>query len=216
MFQQLRSPISVVVCNPRLFREITEVLNKLKVSYTVPRELPVVMEGIEGDVIADEECKAYVKGTKRVFIVHEDNLLKVALSIDGRKARTLHIGLDIGARIAYVALIDDLLAEWGYVDSSRALIYRMRSLVKSLSPEKVIVKVGAPGRKMPRSIIRISRLMKNEGYDTYIVNEVKSNQALAIIKSVFPEAAQAGKDIVAALNIALREGERLTDYSRGI
>ncbi|MCD6324053.1 MAG: hypothetical protein J7L55_02975 [Desulfurococcales archaeon] len=200
-------PPTIVVCDPRLFRNVAEVLRTLKVDFRVPESLPLRMD--EGTVIADDECRSYVEGSAQIYVVNRANVWKIALLIAGRRGNTLQVGIDLGSKIAYVALLDDLLLRYGYVESSEELASEVGELVDLLSPKNTIIKVGSPERRLSQEARRIAKLMPQRNCEVYVVNEERSNKALAILRSAYPEIKGVAKDIIAALNIALRDGVKI-------
>lgn len=197
-----RKRVQVFVLNPRVFRRVIEVLRSSGLSFEVP-DSPEALRDI---VVIDREFLQMFGAPKaEEMIVIEDvrgaeTLIRRILGIEGKS--TL-IGVDVGARIAYVVIRGNAVVEYGKVmgvdEFQRAI---ERALV---STEKTVchARVGVPASfELRRVAYEIAEALLKLGCEVRLTEEFRSSSERP------PPLIGAEKikdsDIRAAINLALR------------
>ncbi len=201
--------IKVVICNPRLMRRFAKLAGKLGLTYSVPKE---VGTKVSADVIIiDDEClEHYEIDSNTAYLVTDSNVENVVSEVVGvRRASVLMVGVDLGASIAYAAFADKELVSAGKVCEPRDFFQRLRELMSFIEPRKIIVKVGLPETNDADEVLNevIEGLLKM-GCVTYLVDE--SRTSIEAPKIALRRLKVKDDDILAAINIALRSGMRVT------
>ncbi len=201
--------IKVVICNPRLMRRFAKLAGKLGLTYSVPKE---VGTKVSADVIIiDDEClEHYEIDSNTAYLVTDSNVENVVSEVVGvRRASVLMVGVDLGASIAYAAFADKELVSAGKVCEPRDFFQRLRELMSFIEPRKIIVKVGLPETNDADEVLNevIEGLLKM-GCVTYLVDESRTSTEAP--KIALRRLKVKDDDILAAINIALRSGMRVT------
>jgi len=201
--------IKAVICNPRLMRRFAKLASKLGLTYSVPKE---VGTKVSADVIIiDDEClEHYEIDSNIAYLVTDSNVENVVSEVAGvRRASVLMVGVDLGASIAYAAFADKELVSAGKVCEPRDFLQRLRELMSFVEPRKMIVKVGLPETSDVNGVLDevIEGLLKM-GCVTYLVDESRTSTEAP--KIALRRLKVKDDDILAAINIALRSGMRVT------
>ena len=201
--------IKVVICDPRLMRKFIKLANELGLTYSVPKK---VKTNVTADiVIIDNECLDYYEIDSSVaYLVTDDNVKSVVSEIAGiRRAMVLMVGVDLGAYIAYAVFADKELIDVGKVRRPENFFQRISELIDIVEPHKVIVKVGMPEtNSVDDTLEEIIEGLLRRGYVTYLVDE--SRTSIETPKIVLKKLTVKDDDILASINIALRNGIRVT------
>lgn len=201
--------IKAVICDPRLMRKFAKLAGELGLTYSVPKEVGVK---VSADVIIiDDEClEHYEINSNAAYLVTNSNIESVVSEVAGvRRASALMVGVDLGASIAYAAFADRELVSAGKVCEPKDFFQRLRELMSFIEPRKVIIKVGLPETNNADEVLGevIEGLLKM-GCITYLVDESRTSTEAP--KIALRRLNVKDDDILAAINIALRSGMRVT------
>ncbi len=203
--------IAVAICDPRLMRSFCSIAERLKIAYSVPK---VGAKVVSADiVIIDEECLSmFSVDAKAAYLVSRvEDVVRVAYEVAGvRDEGVMLVGVDIGSQIAYVVIAGSTVVDKGKVKLPEELVLRIESIRRWLGGvRRIIVKVGIPESSTHNEVFsNVAYALTRMGYRVYAVDENgTSSKLLPVLKRIVGEG---DADINAAVNIALREGTRLT------
>jgi len=209
----LRTPesrgIKAVICDPKIMRKFVKLADELGLTYSVPKSFETKV--LADIIVIDEEClEHYEINSSTAYLVVNDNVKSIVSEIAGvRKASVLMIGVDLGASIAFAVFADKELINVGKVRKPEEFFWKLKELVDFVEPRKVIVKVGLPETSSVDGIIgEILDGLLRMGYITYLVDE--SRTSVETPKIMLRGLNVKDDDILAAINIALRDGMRVT------
>ena len=199
--------LTIALCDPRLMREFMFLASLLNLDYSIP-SFKGGLQSINKLVLADEECiNAYGLKGGSALAVNEANLTRVLIGLLGVPTEVMLVGVDPGKKFAYVVLTGGTVCSRGYVSNFRELLDIINSLTKKLYPKKVIIKVGEQGKDKALELIK---LINSDFYELYIVPENKTNTKNPYLV-LGRDSLKFNKDFNAALNIALKNGLRISN-----
>jgi len=197
-----RKRVQVFVLNPRVFRRVIEVLRSSGVSFEVP-DSPEALRDIA--VVDREFLQVFGAPKAEDMIVIEDvgdaeTLIRGVLGIEEKSAL---IGVDVGARIAYVIIRGNVVVGYGKVmevDEFRQAIERALAGTKKTICH---ARVGVPASPELREVAyEVSEVLLKLGCEVRLTEEFRSSSERP------PPLIGAEKikdsDIRAAINLALR------------
>ena len=200
--------LTVALCDPRLMREFMFLASLLNLDYSIP-SFREGLHSINKLVLADEECiKAYGLKEGSALAVNEANLTRVLMGLLGVSTEVMLVGVDPGKKFAYVILSGGTVCSRGYVSNFEELLDIINSLAKKLYPKKVIIKVGEQGKD---KAFELTKLINSDFYELYIVSENKTNTKNTYLV-LGRDSPKFNKDFNAALNIALKNGSRISNF----
>lgn len=205
-----------MICNPRLMRKFVKIAKTIGLSYEVPTDLDLSLKHVSNLVIIDEECRAYTSLRKvleelkaEVFVVNEGNIASQTLKILGKdRVEVLTLGIDLGSRLAYAIFADDMLIDVGFTESPKELMIRLDEITGDLKPLKTVVKVGVTESRGLEFVNDLLKFMSMKDLQVFLVDE--SNTSRETTSYYIKAYDVRDKDLRAAINIALKEGFRLT------
>ncbi|MEM0297076.1 MAG: hypothetical protein QXS42_02670 [Zestosphaera sp.] len=208
-----RGSVAVFICDPRLMNTFRSLSDSIELNFTIPEspeDLP------KGEVlVVDDEClqlleRQHVLEGLKVMRVDEGNILSRVLELVGiRRVKALLVGVDLGTAVNYVILADNVLLEYGAVGSASDLMCSLLRVRDALRPEKVFIKVGvSPAGLHERFLDELLGLVGGCDYVLTLVDEHRTNVECPV--SYVGRKAFKGMDFKACINIALREGLRIT------
>ncbi len=197
-----RRRVQVFVLNPRLFRRVIDVLRNSGVSFEVP-DSP---ESLRDIVIVDKEFLRMFGSPKAesVFVVEgaedAEALIRRVLGIE---KKSVLIGVDIGAKIAYVIIRGNVIVKYGKVSSVNEFRAAIAGAVAGTGRTVCHARVGVPASPELREVAyEVSELLLELGCEVRLTEEFKSSSERP------PPLVGAEKikdsDIRAAINLALR------------
>lgn len=201
--------IKAVICDPRLMRKFVKLADELGLTYSVPGSSETKVSA--DIIIIDDEClEHYEINSNTAYLVANDNVKNIVSEVAGiRKASVLMVGVDLGANIAFAVFADKELVNVGKVREPKDFFQRLKELVDFVEPRKVIVKVGLPEINDVDNVVgEILEGLLRMGYIAYLVDE--SRTSVEAPKMVLRKLTVKDDDILAAINIALRNGMRVT------
>lgn len=201
--------IKAVICDPRLMKKFVKLADELGLTYSVPSSLETKVSA--DIIIIDDEClEHYEINSSTAYLVANDNVKNIVSEIAGvRKASVLMVGVDLGASIAFAVFADKELVNVGKVRKTEDFFQKLNEIVDFVEPRKVIVKVGLPETSSVDNVIgEILDGLLRMGYVTYLVDE--SGTSVETPRIVLRGLDVKDDDILAAINIALRDGTRIT------
>ncbi len=196
--------IAVVTGISRFYFEIAGELKKrdqdflsLKLGQTIPRYVDVV-------ITTDEE-KEKIDFEK---IVSGDNIRLVVdqaiQTVKGAKSVFKHlvIGIDPGVKPGLVVMGDKTIIYIQHLISPEEASEVIENVLKRYKAEEILIKVGSGGDTYRSRILK--NLQQNFDIPIEVVNEISTTPTVGKVNGK-PQV----KDIVAAINIALKEGKLL-------
>jgi len=207
--------ICVFIYDPRLLRIFKELAKGFPLNYSIPDTLSDIT-GYDVAIVDKEALRMIGSGTLRqnknctVYVVgDEEDLIRVILRvISGGSTDVQHIiaGVDLGSKIAYAILADDVLIGAGAVMTLDEFLNILTKLKRALRPLRAVVKVGLPSSDaLYQLLLRLLEGVTASGYEVYVIDESRTTlKPLPQFKGL--KNVRVTKDISAAINIALREG----------
>jgi len=200
--------IKVVVCDPRLMQRFVKLADKLGLIYSVPKEVGVKISA--EIIIIDDEClEHYEIDSKVAYLVTSNNVENIVSEVAGVKgAAVLMVGVDLGASIAYAVFADKELVSTGKVHRHEDFFRILKELISFIEPHKVIIKIGLSETKdLDKDLNEIIKRSSRAGYVVCLVDESKTTTEPPRI--TLRKHSVKDDDILAAINIALRDGLRI-------
>ncbi len=144
------------------------------------------------------------------YLISDDaSIYRFVVRVFGvENVKVLQVGVDIGRRLAYVVLCDSLLLKAGYALSPKDLIEDLRRLREFLTPSETVVKVGSSIVNGGLKVNYLMRELLTSGFEVMVIDENSSSSKMWNILSGYKT--RFTTDIHAALNIAFREGIRVS------
>lgn len=150
-----------------------------------------------------------VNPTNYYVVNDEASIYRFIIRVFGIKdVKVLQIGLDVGKRLAYAILCDNLLLKAGYVSRPKDLIEVLRKFRDYLMPEKVVVKLGSSSGISSQKLEIFLRDLLLSGFEVIVADE--SNSSFKTWNTLTGYRMKFTTDIHAALNIAFREGVKVS------
>ncbi len=218
VLKAFKQHVIVMICDPKLMRKFVKTAKTVGLSYEVPMDLRVKPKYVNHFVIVDEECMKYTHVQKvieelkaNVVVVNEDNITSQTLKILGiNHVEVLTLGVDIGRRLAYAMLADDMLIDVGFVENPKELMSKLDEVVNDLKPSKTVVKVGVTEGRGTELISDLFKFITSKNLQIILVDEANTSKETT---SYYVKAyGVRDKDLRAAINIALKDGIKTFTY----
>jgi len=207
----MRTSAPIFIYNPRLLRTLLDIGKDYNIEFYVPEDLT----GIKGELLVDPEglniLKALVKSEdfKYHLISNKQSIYKFILKIFGiEDVKVLQVGVDLGSKLAYVIVCDNILLKAGYVDSLDDLVLTIEDFRNCLTPNKVIVKLGNTPHSSEWDLDKVLSKLISLGFEVMIADESKSSYKTQV--RVYGFKTRFTADIYAALNLIFRDGVKVT------
>lgn len=191
--------IAIITENPRFYYEIVRELKKKRIEFlslTFNEEIP----GFVRVVITSKKEKGNIEFPNVVARANAKETVAEALRIlRGQKKsyNELVIGIDPGIRPGLVVLGDKEVISIDRINSPEGILNAMKKIFAVFKSRKKMVKVGKGGGVYRNRIIKI--IQENFKLPIQIVDETSTTKVISGPK-------ESVKDIIAAINIALKEG----------
>lgn len=212
------------IFNPRIFREFIKVAREYNMDFEVINDICDYLRHINESrvLIIDKEGINIIKSIcssnqlnklsniegNLIILEHLKDVRKVILSTLGGSTKPVLIcGIDIGKKLAYAILSNDILVEFGYCATPEDVIKRIKQVSLEISPQRIIVQVGKPSNKELVDVAYyLLSLSLDEGFETYLVDESKSSKEISnyLKPSLKGIAIPKDNNIRAAISLALR------------
>jgi len=205
----------VFIYNPRLLKKFKDIAEKFPLEYSVPDTLSNIVD--YDVIILDEEAYRLIdndilclsKNRKIYRVDDEEDLIRVILRIITGSETGMHylaVGVDLGSKIAYAVLADNMLIGAGTVLSPEEFLAMLIKLKRALKPLRAVIKVGLPGSDtLYQLLLKLLKQATQSGYEVYVIDESRTtSKPLPHFKGL--RNIRTTKDINAAINIALRSG----------
>lgn len=167
------------------------------------------------ELLVDREGLSILKdyldiNTLNYYLVDgNDSIYKFIVRVFGiEDVKVLQVGVDVGRRLAYAILCDNLLLKAGYVSRLRDLIEDLRRLKEILTPSETIVKIGSSTAGSDQKVNYIMRELITSGFEVIVINEDNSSSKVWNILNGYKT--KFTTDMHAALNIAFRDGIKVS------
>ncbi|MCS7107846.1 MAG: hypothetical protein RMH77_06665 [Sulfolobales archaeon] len=125
-----------------------------------------------------------------------------------KEVKVLQVGLDVGRRLAYAILCDNLLLKAGYISRPKDLIETVVRFRDYLMPDKVVVKLGNSSGVLSQKLETLLKDLILFGFEVVVADE--SNSSAKVWNTLMGYKTRFTTDIHAALNIAFREGVKVS------
>ena len=210
--------VRVYISDPRILKTLITMLNKEGIPFT---ELTANIIS-NGDIVITNNLQhtiKYLRG-KRVYIVEANRATpeyltnvveKVKCLLRGKdRYRTLILGIDPGVKIGLVILGDNELCKATVFNSVEDLISTVKLALLNMPYERARVRIGN-GEKSARVVNEIlnfiekykSKELKEKEIVIELVDETRTYNIPAVFKG---KMGNIPKDVISALNIAVRRG----------
>lgn len=189
--------VAIITKNPYFYYKVVEELKKAKIEYItldfaqrIPAKVKVVITSKDEREKINFPC---------VLAEDAEKVIKKCLKIlKPRKYELLIIGIDPGLRPGIAILGDSKVIETIKLTYPEEIETTLKDLLKRIKAEKILIRIGRGGGVYRSRILKL--LQKNFPYEIEIVDERRTTP---INKSK--------KDIIAAINIAIKEGKLLKE-----
>jgi len=150
------------------------------------------------------------------YLIHDDaSIYRFIVKVFGIKdVRVLQVGMDVGRRLAYVILCDNILLKAGYISRLKDLIETVEEFRKILTPSKVVIKLGSSAGTNNQKINMFVRELILSGFEVVVADE--SNSSSKTWNKLDGYKIKFTTDIHAALNIAFREGVKFSKAQQNL
>lgn len=197
-----RKRVQVFVLNPRIFRRVIEVLRNSGVSFEVP-DSPEALRDI---AVVDREFLQVFGAPKAKDVIVIENvegvetLMRKVLGVEEKSAL---VGVDVGAKIAYVIIQGNVVVGYGKVVGVDEFRQAMEKALAGTKKTMCHARVGIPASPELRKVAyEISEVLLRLGCEVRLTEEFMSSSEHP------PPLIGAEKikdsDIRAAINLALR------------
>jgi hypothetical protein len=207
----MKPSVAIFIYNPRILKTLLDIAKDYGIEFYVPEDLT----SIDDELLVDAEglniLKDLVNGRelKYYLISSKQSIYKFILKTFGVKdVKVLQVGVDLGGKLAYVIVCDNILLKAGYVDSLDDLIPIIEDFKNYLKPDKVVVKLGNTPYSSDWSLDRVLSRLVSLGFEVMIIDESMSSHKTQV--RVYGFKTRFTADIYAALNIVFRDGVRVT------
>lgn len=197
-----RKRIQVFVLNPRVFRRVIEVLRNSGVSFEVP-DSPEALRDIA--IVDKEFLQVFGEPRAENAIVVEDakdieNLIRKVLGVEGK---SVLIGVDVGARIAYVIIRGNVIVGYGKVGKVSEFRQAIERALTGTERTACHARVGVPASPELREVAyEVSEVLLELGCEVRLTEEFRSSSERP--PPLIGTEKVKDSDIRAAINLALR------------
>ncbi|MCD6369202.1 MAG: hypothetical protein J7L38_05340 [Thermoproteales archaeon] len=155
---------------------------------------------IENELIIGE--KDFMEMKEEVFF----SILVSAL-IEFKRKPVITIGIDPGKNIGYVVLVADVIVGGGRAQGANILIELLESMLKYLSPQSFIIKIGS--KTTLGFLFQLFSLRKNHPSKKVVIKIVDEGESVFKLGFLKDFLKTREKDFLAACAIALSDGEEI-------
>jgi hypothetical protein len=207
----MKSSVAIFIYNPRILKTLLDIAKDYGIEFYVPEDLTSINDELLVDTEGLNILKDLVNGKelKYYLISSKQSIYKFILKTFGVKdVKVLQVGVDLGSKLAYVIVCDNVLLKAGYVDSLDDLILIIEDFKNYLKPDKVVVKLGNTPYSSDWGLDRVLSRLVSLGFEVMIIDESRSSHKTQV--RVYGFKTRFTADIYAALNIVFRDGVRVT------
>lgn len=189
--------------NPRLFRKVIDTFRKAGIAFEVP-DSP---DSLSGLAIVDEEFVKLFGEPKKaedVIVVKSVNDVDALIwKVLGVEEKSVLVGVDVGAKIAYAIIKGNVVIEYGKVSTVKEFRKIMSKLLKGNAGSACFAGVGVPASPELKEIAyEISEALLELGCDVKLTEEFRSSSERP--PPLVGSDNVKDSDIRAAINLALR------------
>ncbi len=190
--------IALVTKEPRFYYKAIKELKDRDIDFIVIDDIENIPEEVSVILTSKKEEKRFKKIKKDKKIV--SNIEEAIRIANGLKSRfkELLIGIDPGLKPGIAFIGDGLVVRVARVYSPEEIKQEIKNFLKNYSADRIVFKVGNGGGVYRDRILKT--LQENFKYDIEIICEKSTTP------SISKEFNRATKDIIAAINIALKVG----------
>jgi len=207
----MKPSVAIFIYNPRILKTLLDIAKDYGIEFYVPEDLTSINDELVVDTEGLNILKDLVNGKelKYYLISSKQSIYKFILKTFGVKdVKVLQVGVDLGSKLAYVIVCDNVLLKAGYVDSLDDLIFIIEDFKNYLTPDKVVVKLGNTPYSSDWGLDRVLSRLVSLGFEVMIIDESRSSHKTQV--RVYGFKTRFTADIYAALNIVFRDGVRVT------
>jgi hypothetical protein len=207
----MKPSVAIFIYNPRILKTLLDIAKDYGIEFYVPEDLTSINDELLVDTDGLNILKDLVNGKelKYYLISSKQSIYKFILKTFGVKdVKVLQVGVDLGSKLAYVIVCDNILLKAGYVDSLDDLILIIEDFKNYLKPDKVVVKLGNTPYSSDWGLDRVLSRLVSLGFEVMIIDESRSSHKTQV--RVYGFKTRFTADIYAALNIVFRDGVRVT------
>jgi hypothetical protein len=207
----MKPSVAIFIYNPRILKTLLDIAKDYGIEFYVPEDLTSINDELLVDTEGLNILKDLVNGKelKYYLINSKQSIYKFILKTFGVKdVKVLQVGIDLGSKLAYVIVCDNILLKAGYVDSLDDLILIIEDFKNYLKPDKVVVKLGNTPYSSDWSLDRVLSRLVSLGFEVMIIDESRSSHKTQV--RVYGFKTRFTADIYAALNIVFRDGVKVT------
>lgn len=173
------------------------------------------LKNYRGELLVDGEGLDLLKNYLGInpvnyYLIRDDaSIYRFIVKVFGIKdVKVLQVGMDVGRRLAYVILCDNILLKAGYISRLKDLIETVEKFREILTPSRVVIKLGSSTGTNNQKINIFMRELILSGFEVVVADE--SNSSSKTWSRLNGYKTKFTTDIHAALNIAFREGVRFS------
>jgi hypothetical protein len=207
----MKPSVAIFIYNPRILKTLLDIAKDYGIEFYVPEDLTSINDELLVDTEGLNILKDLVNGKelKYYLINSKQSIYKFILKTFGVKdVKVLQVGVDLGSKLAYVIVCDNVLLKAGYVDSLDDLILIIEDFKNYLKPDKVVVKLGNTPYSSDWGLDRVLSRLVSLGFEVMIIDESRSSHKTQV--RVYGFKTRFTADIYAALNIVFRDGVKVT------
>ncbi len=207
----MKPSVAIFIYNPRILKTLLDIAKDYGIEFYVPEDLTSINDELLVDTEGLNILKDLVNGKelKYYLINSKQSIYKFILKTFGVKdVKVLQVGVDLGSKLAYVIVCDNILLKAGYVDSLDDLIFIIEDFKNYLKPDKVVVKLGNTPYSSDWGLDRVLSRLVSLGFEVMIIDESRSSHKTQV--RVYGFKTRFTADIYAALNIVFRDGVKVT------
>jgi hypothetical protein len=207
----MKPSVAIFIYNPRILKTLLDIAKDYGIDFYVPEDLTSINDELLVDTEGLNILKDLVNGKelKYYLISSKQSIYKFILKTFGVKdVKVLQVGVDLGSKLAYVIVCDNILLKAGYVDSLDDLILIIEDFKNYLTPDKVVVKLGNTPYSNNWGLDRVLSRLVSLGFEVMIIDESRSSHKTQV--RVYGFKTRFTADIYAALNIVFRDGVKVT------
>jgi hypothetical protein len=207
----MKPSVAIFIYNPRILKTLLDIAKDYGIEFYVPEDLTSINDELLVDTEGLNILKDLVNGKelKYYLISSKQSIYKFILKTFGVKdVKVLQVGVDLGSKLAYVIVCDNILLKAGYVDSLDDLILIIEDFKNYLKPDKVVVKLGNTPYSSDWGLDRVLSRLVSLGFEVMIIDESRSSHKTQV--RVYGFKTRFTADIYAALNIVFRDGVKVT------
>jgi len=207
----MKTSVAIFVYNPRLLKTLLDIAKDYGIEFYVPEDLT----SIKSELLVDREglniLRSLVDGKdlKYYLVSDRQSIYKFILKTFGvNDVKVLQVGVDLGSKLAYVIVCDNILLKAGYVDSLDDLILTIEDFRNHLTPDKIVVKLGNTPYSSDWGLDKVLSRLVSLGFEVMIADESRSSHKSQV--RVYGFKTRFTADIYAALNLVFRDGVKVS------